>query len=133
MTGMAREFKAFVMRGNVLDLAVGVVIGAAFGKIVSSLVGDVLMPPIGLVLGGVDFSQLGWVLKPAVGDKPAVMLGIGKLIQAIVDFLIIAFVIFLVVKVVNRMKREEPPPAPAGPSPTERLLTEIRDLLRQGR
>jgi large conductance mechanosensitive channel len=133
MTGMAREFKAFVMRGNVLDLAVGVVIGAAFGKIVSSLVGDVLMPPIGLVLGGVDFSQFGWVLKPAVGDKPAVMLGIGKLIQAIVDFLIIAFVIFLVVKVVNRMKREEPPPAPAGPSPTERLLTEIRDLLRQGR
>jgi large conductance mechanosensitive channel len=133
MTGMAREFKAFVMRGNVLDLAVGVVIGAAFGKIVSSLVGDVLMPPIGLVLGGVDFSQFGWVLKPAVGDKPAVMLGIGKLIQAIVDFLIIAFVIFLVVKFVNRMKREEPPPAPAGPSPTERLLTEIRDLLRQGR
>jgi large conductance mechanosensitive channel len=133
MTGMAREFKAFVMRGNVLDLAVGVVIGAAFGKIVSSLVGDVLMPPIGLVLGGVDFAQFGWVLKPAVGDKPAVMLGIGKLIQAIVDFLIIAFVIFLVVKVVNRMKREEPPPAPAGPSPTERLLTEIRDLLRQGR
>jgi large conductance mechanosensitive channel len=96
-------------------------------------VGDVLMPPIGLVLGGVDFAQFGWVLKPAVGDKPAVMLGIGKLIQAIVDFLIIAFVIFLVVKVVNRMKREEPPPAPAGPSPTERLLTEIRDLLRQGR
>jgi large conductance mechanosensitive channel len=133
MTGMAREFKAFVMRGNVLDLAVGVVIGAAFGKIVSSLVGDVLMPPIGLILGGVDFSQIGWVLKPAVGDKPAVMIGIGKLIQAIVDFLIIAFVIFMVVKAVSRMKREEPSPAPLAPSPTERLLTEIRDLLRQGR
>jgi large conductance mechanosensitive channel len=131
--GMAKEFREFVMRGNVLDLAVGVVIGAAFGKIVSSLVGDVIMPPIGVLLGGVDFAQIGWVLKPAVGDKPAVVLGIGKFIQAIVDFLVIAFVIFLVVKVVNRMKREEPPPAPAGPTPTERLLTEIRDLLRQGR
>lgn len=131
--GMAKEFREFVMRGNVLDLAVGVVIGAAFGKIVSSLVGDVIMPPIGVLLGGVDFSQIGWVLKPAVGDKPAVVLGIGKFIQAIVDFLVIAFVIFLVVKAVNRMKREEPPPAPAGPTPTERLLTEIRDLLRQGR
>ena len=130
---MAREFREFVMRGNVLDLAVGVVIGAAFGKIVSSLVGDVIMPPIGVLLGGVDFSQIGWVLKPAVGDKPAVVLGIGKFIQAIVDFLVIAFVIFLVVKTVNRMKREAPPPAPAGPTPTEQLLAEIRDLLRQGR
>ena len=129
---MGKEFREFVMRGNVLDLAVGVVIGAAFGKIVSSLVGDVIMPPIGVLLGGVDFSQIGWVLKPAVGDKPAVVLGIGKFIQAILDFLVIAFVIFMVVKAVNRMKREEPP-APAGPTPTERLLTEIRDLLRQGR
>jgi large conductance mechanosensitive channel len=133
MAGMGQEFKAFVLRGNVLDLAVGVVIGAAFGKIVSSLVGDVIMPPIGLLLGGVDFSQIGWVLKPAVGDKPAVVLALGKFIQTIVDFLVIAFVIFLVVKAVNRMHREEPPPAPPGPSPTERLLTEIRDLLRQGR
>jgi large conductance mechanosensitive channel len=133
MAGMGKEFREFVMRGNVLDLAVGVVIGAAFGKIVSSLVGDVIMPPIGVLLGGVDFSQIGWVLKPAMGDKPAVVLGIGKFIQAIVDFLVIAFVIFMVVKAVNRMKREEPPPAPAGPAPTERLLTEIRDLLRQGR
>ena len=108
---MAREFKEFVMRGNVLDLAVGVVIGAAFGKIVSSLVGDIIMPPVGVLLGGVDFSQIGWVLKPAVGDKPAVVLGIGKFIQAIVDFLVIAFVIFLVIKTVNRMKREEPPAA----------------------
>lgn len=133
MAGMAQEFKAFVMRGNVLDLAVGVIIGTAFGKIVSSFVGDVIMPPIGILLGGVDFSQLGWVLKPALGDKPAVVLGIGKFIQAIVDFLVIAFVIFLVVKAANRMKRQEPPPAPPGPSPTERLLSEIRDLLRQGR
>jgi large conductance mechanosensitive channel len=130
---MGKEFREFVMRGNVLDLAVGVVIGAAFGKIVSSLVGDVIMPPIGVLLGGVDFSQIGWVLKPAVGDKPAVVLGIGKFIQAILDFVVIAFVIFMVVKAVNRMKREEPPAAPAGPTPTERLLTEIRDLLRQGR
>ena len=131
--GMAQEFKTFVLRGNVLDLAVGVVIGAAFGKIVSSLVGDVIMPPVGLALGGVDFSQIGWVLKPAMGDKPAVVLGIGKFIQAIVDFLVIALVIFLVVKAANRMRREEPPPVPPGPSPTERLLTEIRDLLRQAR
>jgi large conductance mechanosensitive channel len=133
MAGIGQEFKAFAMRGNVVDLAVGVVIGAAFGRIVTSLVGDVIMPPIGIVLGGVDFSQLGWVLKPAVGDKPAVILGIGKFIQAIVDFVIVAFVIFLVVKVVNRMKREDPAPPPPGPSPTERLLVEIRDLLRQGR
>jgi large conductance mechanosensitive channel len=133
MAGMASEFKSFVMRGNVLDLAVGVVIGAAFGKIVSSLVGDLLMPPIGLLLGGVDFSQIALTLKPAMGDRPAVVLGIGKFVQAIVDFVIIAFAIFLVVKAANRMKREEPPAAPPGPSPTERLLTEIRDLLRQGR
>jgi len=133
MAGMGQEFKAFVMRGNVVDLAVGVVIGAAFGRIVTSLVGDVIMPPIGLVLGGVDFSQLAWVLKPAVGDKPAVVLGLGKFIQTIVDFLIVAAVIFLVVKAINRMKREEPAPPPPGPSPTERLLGEIRDLLRQGR
>jgi large conductance mechanosensitive channel len=133
MAGMGQEFKAFVMRGNVVDLAVGVVIGAAFGRIVTSLVGDVIMPPIGVVLGGVDFSQLGWVLKPAMGDKPAVVLGIGKFIQAVVDFLIVAFVIFLVVKGVNRMRREEPAPPPPGPSPSERLLGEIRDLLRQGR
>jgi len=124
MAGIGQEFKAFVMRGNV---------GAAFGRIVTSLVGDVIMPPIGLALGGVDFSQLAWVLKPAVGDKPAVVLGIGKFLQTIVDFLVIAVVIFLVVKAVNRMKREEPAPPPPGPSPTERLLGEIRDLLRQGR
>ena len=130
MAGMVQEFKAFVMRGNVLDLAVGVVIGAAFGKIVSSVVGDVLMPPVGVLLGGVDFSQLAWVLKPAVGDKPALVLGVGKFLQAILDFLIIALVIFLVVKAVNRMKREEPPPAPPAPTATEQLLTEIRDLLR---
>jgi large conductance mechanosensitive channel len=132
---MAQEFKAFVMRGNVLDLAVGVVIGGAFGKIVSSLVGDILMPPIGLLLGGVDFAGIVLPLKAAVGDRPAIVLGIGRFVQAIVDFLIIAFAIFLVVKAANRMKREEPkaPPAPPAPTPTERLLGEIRDLLRPGR
>ena len=131
MSGFAQEFKTFVMRGNVLDLAVGVVIGAAFGKIVSSFVGDVLMPPLGLLLGGVDLSSLAVTLKPAVGDKPAVVLAIGKFIQTVVDFVLIAFAIFLVVKAANRMQREAPPP-PA-PSPEERLLTEIRDLLRPGR
>jgi len=133
MAGMGSEFKAFVMRGNVLDLAVGVVIGAAFGKIVSSLVGDLLMPPIGILLGGVDFTQIALTLKPAMGDKPAVVMGIGKFVQAVVDFVIIAFAIFLVVKAANRMKREAPAPPPPGPSPTEQLLTEIRDLLRPGR
>jgi large conductance mechanosensitive channel len=133
MAGMAEEFKTFAMRGNVLDLAVGVVIGAAFGKIVSSFVGDILTPPLGLLLGGVDFSQLGVTLRAAAGDKPAVVLGIGKFLQSIVDFLIIAFAIFLVVKGVNRMKREAPPAPPPGPTPTERLLAEIRDLLRAGR
>ena len=130
---MLKEFKEFAMRGNVIDMAVGIIIGGAFGTIVKSLVDDVIMPPIGVLLGGVDFSQIGWTLKPAMGDKPAVVIGIGKFIQAIVDFLIIAFAIFLVVKVANRMKREQPAPAPAGPTPTERLLAEIRDLLRQGR
>jgi large conductance mechanosensitive channel len=133
MAGMAQEFKAFVMRGNVLDLAVGVVIGAAFGKIVSSFVGDVLTPPLGLLLGGVDFSALGVTLKAAAGDKPAVVLGLGKFVQSVIDFVIVAFAIFLVVKAVNRMRREEPPPAPPAPSASERLLTEIRDLLRAGR
>ena len=133
MAGMGQEFRAFVMRGNVVDLAVGVVIGAAFGKIVSSFVGDILMPPIGLLIGGVDMSQLGVTLKAAAGDKPAVVLAIGKFLQSIVDFVIVAFAIFLVVKGVNRMRREEPPPPPAPPSATERLLTEIRDLLRSGR
>jgi large conductance mechanosensitive channel len=135
MAGMAQEFKAFLMRGNVLDLAVAVVIGAAFGKIVSSFVGDLLMPPIGLLLGGVDFSAIALTLKAAVGDKPAVVMGIGKFVQTIVDFIIIAFAIFMVVKAANRMQREAPkaPPPPPAPSPEERLLTEIRDLLRHGR
>ena len=125
------EFKQFAMRGNVVDLAVGVVIGAAFGKIVSSFVNDVLMPPLGLLLGGVDFSDLAVTLKAAEGEVPAVLWRYGTFIQTIVDFTIIAFAIFLVVKGVNSMqkkKEEAPPPAP---SPEVVLLTEIRDSLRQ--
>lgn len=129
---MLQEFKQFAMRGNVVDLAVGVVIGAAFGKIVSSVVADVIMPPIGVLLGGVDFSDLKLVLKAAVGETPAVTLNYGTFIQTCVDFLIIAFAIFLLVKGINALKREEaaaPPPPPA-PSAEEALLTEIRDLLK---
>ena len=126
------EFKAFAMRGNVVDLAVGVVIGGAFGKIVSSFVGDVLMPPLGMLLGGVIFSGLAVTLKAAEGETPAVLWKYGAFIQSIVDFTIIAFTIFLVVKAMNAMqKKEEAAPAPpAPPAPEIVLLTEIRDSLR---
>jgi large conductance mechanosensitive channel len=133
MAGFTQEFKAFIMRGNVLDLAVAVVIGAAFGRIVSSFVEQILMPPIGLLLGGVDFSWIALTLKPAVGDRPAVVMGIGKFVQTVVDFVIVAFAIFLVIRAVNRFRRETPPPAPPAPTTEERLLTEIRDLLRERR
>jgi large conductance mechanosensitive channel len=123
------EFKKFAMRGNVVDLAVGVVIGAAFGKIVTSFVNDVLMPPIGLLVGGVDFSGLAVTLKAAEGDAPAVLWRYGAFIQTIVDFAIIAFAIFLVVKAMNAMQRKEEA-APAPPPPEVTLLTEIRDALR---
>ncbi|MCG4452131.1 MULTISPECIES: large-conductance mechanosensitive channel protein MscL [unclassified Pseudomonas] len=126
------EFKAFAVKGNVVDMAVGIIIGAAFGKIVSSFVGDVIMPPIGLLIGGVDFSDLAITLKAAQGDLPAVLLGYGKFIQTLLDFLIVAFAIFMAVKVINRLKREEAvaPSLPPAPSPEETLLTEIRDLLK---
>jgi len=126
--GMLGEFRDFAMRGNVVDMAVGIVIGGAFGKIVSSFVAGVLMPPIGLMLGGVDFRDLGITLKDAVGDAPAVMINYGSFIQSVVDFVIIAFAIFLVVKTMNSMKRREPAPAPAAapaPSAEETLLAEI--------
>ncbi len=128
--GMVQEFKEFAMRGNVVDLAVGVVIGGAFGKIVSSVVADVIMPPIGLMMGGVDFSDLKVVLKDAVGEVPAVTLNYGSFIQTCVDFLIVAFAIFMLIKALNSMqrKKEEVPAAP--PPPQEVLLTEIRDLLK---
>lgn len=126
------EFKAFAVKGNVVDMAVGIIIGAAFGKIVSSFVGDVVMPPIGLLIGGVDFSDLAIVLKAAEGDIPAVTLGYGKFIQTMLDFVIVAFAIFMGVKVINRLKREEEaaPSAPPAPTKDQELLTEIRDLLK---
>ena len=129
---MMSEFKDFAMRGNVVDMAVGIVIGGAFGKIVSSFVADVLMPPIGLALGGVDFSNLAITLQEATGEAEAVLMKYGVFIQTIVDFLIIAFAIFLVVKAMNSMKKEEPEEeaAPPAPSNEEVLLTEIRDALR---
>lgn len=130
--GMLQEFKEFAMRGSVVDLAVGVVIGAAFGKIVSSVVADVIMPPIGLLMGGVDFTDLKIVLKEAVGETPAVTLNYGSFVQTCVDFLIIAVAIFLLVKAMNTLKRREEaaPAAPPPPPQSEVLLTEIRDLLK---
>ena len=130
---MLQEFKEFAMKGNVVDLAVGVIIGGAFGKIVSSFVGDVVMPLIGLAVGGVDFTKLGIVLKEAVDEKtPAVMLNYGNFIQTIFDFTIVAFAIFMAIKMMNKMKKETPPAPEAPPEPTkeELLLTEIRDLLK---
>ena len=131
------EFKAFAVKGNVVDMAVGIIIGAAFGKIVSSFVGDVVMPPLGILIGGVDFSDLAVVLKAAEGDLPAVTLAYGKFIQTIIDFTIIAFAIFMGIKVLNRLKREEEaaPAAPPAPTKDQELLGEIRDLLkaRQGK
>jgi len=123
---MMKEFKAFAMRGNVVDLAVAVIIGGAFGKIVTSLVADVVMPIVGLLLGGVNFSGL----SITVGDA---VIKYGAFIQAIVDFLIIAWVIFLALKALTKVKKAEPPAAPAPPPPQEVLLTEIRDLLKKGR
>jgi large conductance mechanosensitive channel len=127
------EFKAFAVKGNVVDMAVGIIIGAAFGKIVSSFVGDVIMPPLGLLIGGVDFSNLSVVLRPAEGTAPAVLLAYGKFIQTVIDFIIVAFAIFMGVKAINRLKRQEavaPTVAPV-PTPQEVLLTEIRDLLKE--
>ncbi len=130
--GMMKEFKEFAMRGNVVDMAVGIVIGAAFGKIINSLVKDVIMPPIGVLLGDVDFSDMGWVIKEATETTKAVIVKYGVFINTIVEFLIIAFAIFMVVKGINSMKRkeEEKPAAPPAPSKEEVLLTEIRDLLK---
>lgn len=129
------EFKQFAVKGNVVDMAVGIIIGAAFGKIVSALVSGVIMPPIGVLLGGVDFSDLVFVLKEAVGDAPAVVISYGAFIQTMVDFLIVAFAIFMLVKGINNLKKKEEeapaaPAAPPAPSAEEVLLTEIRDLLK---
>ncbi|MGB4073909.1 large-conductance mechanosensitive channel protein MscL [Pseudomonas sp.] len=130
--GILNEFKAFAVKGNVVDMAVGIIIGAAFGKIVSSFVGDVIMPPIGLLIGGVDFTDLAITLKAAEGDLPAVVMSYGKFIQTILDFIIVAFAIFMGVKAINRLKREEAaaPEAPPAPTVEQELLSEIRDLLK---
>mgnify|MGYP001158827278 CR=1 FL=1 len=130
--GMIKEFREFAVKGNVVDMAVGIIIGAAFGKIVSSFVGDVIMPPIGALLGGVDFAALAVTVKAASGENSAVLLNYGKFIQTIVDFVIIAFAIFIVVKAMNSMKKKEQaaPAAPPTPSKEEILLAEIRDLLK---
>jgi len=131
-----QDFKAFALKGNVMDMAVGVIIGGAFGKIVTSLVNDILMPLIGMATGGIDFTQLKYVIKEAEGEAEAVVLPYGQFIQNVVDFLIIAFCIFLMVKGIASLSRkkeeEEAAPAPAPePSAEEKLLTEIRDLLKK--
>lgn len=130
--GMISEFKAFAVRGNVIDMAVGIIIGAAFTKIVSSFVADVVTPPLGLLIGGVDFSDLAIVIKQATVDTPAVTLSYGRFVQTVFDFTIVAFAIFLAVKGINHLKRKEAeaPSAPPAPSKEEVLLTEIRDALR---
>ena len=128
-----QEFKEFAMRGNVIDMAVGVVIGGAFGKIVTSLVGDVIMPIVGVITGGINFTDLKIVLKEAVGETPAVTINYGSFIQTTVDFIIIAFCIFCAIKAINKLKKEKPaePEAPAEPSEDIKLLSEIRDLLKK--
>lgn len=142
MAKLIKEFKEFAMRGNVVDMAVGVVIGAAFGKIVSSLVDDLIMPLVGVATGGMNFTDYKWVIQKAVMDgaevvKPEVTLNWGSWIQTVVDFLIVAFCIFIMIKFINRLRKdkakeeEAPAPAPAEPTKEETLLTEIRDLLQQ--
>ena len=130
---MMKEFKEFAMRGNVVDMAVGIIIGGAFGKIVSSFVADVVMPPLGMLLGKVNFADLAITLKEASGETAAVTLNYGNFLQVIVDFLIVAFAIFMAIKAMNALKKkeEEAPAAPPEPSKEEIILAEIRDLLKQ--
>lgn len=130
--GMMSEFKEFAVKGNVVDMAVGIIVGAAFGKIVSSFVADVIMPPIGLAMGGVNFTDLAVTLKEKTADAAAVTLNYGNFAQTVIDFLIVAFAIFIAVKVMNNLKKkeEEAPSEPPKPSKEEVLLTEIRDLLK---
>jgi len=127
------EFKAFAMKGNVVDMAVGIIIGAAFGKIVASFVGDVLMPPLGVMLGGVNFADLGYIIQAAVDDTPQVVIAYGKFIQTVIDFIVIALAVFVGIKAMNSMKKKEEaaPKAPAAPAREEVLLEEIRDLLKK--
>ena len=133
--GLIKEFREFAVKGNAIDLAIAVIIGAAFGKIISSVVADILMPPIGLLLGGVDFKTIVITLKEAVIDpaaniiKPAVTINIGLFLQAVLDFVIIAFVLFLIIKAINKSKKKEAE-VPPEPTKEELLLTEIRDILK---
>ncbi len=137
---MLKEFKEFAVRGNMIDLAVGIIIGAAFGRIVSSLVADIIMPPIGLLLGGMNFTDIKITLRDAVTDpatgkaiKDAVTMKLGTFIQTLVDFIIGAFAIFMMVKGINQLSRKKPaaPPAPPAPTKDQELLAEIRDLLKK--
>ena len=132
---VVKEFKDFISRGNVVDLAVGVIIGAAFGKIVTSLVTDIIMPPIGMLLAGIDFANLKYIMKEAVGKTPAVSINYGMFINNVIDFIIVAFCIFMVVKGINSMKKPEEVVIVPDPEPTkeELLLTQIRDLLAKGK
>lgn len=131
------EFKAFALKGNVMDMAVGIIIGGAFGKIVSSFVSDVIMPPLGLLVGGVNFTDLKVVMKEAIAESPAVTLNYGNFLQVTFDFLIIAFSIFMVIKFMNNLSRKKEaveqavPPVPPAPSKEELLLSEIRDILKE--
>jgi large conductance mechanosensitive channel len=125
------EFKEFAIKGNVVDLAVGVIIGAAFGKIVSSFVGDVIMPPLGLLTGGVDFKELAWVLRPAQGANPAIIMKYGAFMQAVFDFFLVALAIFAMVQMIGKLKRKEAVAAPAAEPPKQEILLEqIRDAIR---
>lgn len=129
---IVQEFKQFAIKGNMVDMAVGVIIGVAFGKIVSSLVTDVLMPPIGVLIGGVDFSKLAFTMLEATAAAPAVVVSYGKFVQTVVDFTIVAAVIFMVLKGINSMKKKsEAAASPSAPPAQEVLLTEIRDLLKK--
>ena len=136
---IVKEFKTFAMRGNVVDLAVGIIIGAAFGKIVTALVNDVLMPPIGLLVGGIDFSQFGWTLKSAADNAPAVVIKYGVFLNTLIDFVIVAIAVFLLIRAMNAMQKKDTaqpaPPAPAPPpqAAQEVLLAEIRDILKAQR
>lgn len=129
--GMMSEFKDFAIKGNVVDMAVGLVIGAAFGKIVSAFVANIVTPPIGLLMGGVDFKDLGYVLKEAGDGAEAVVMKYGIFVQSVLDFIIIAFAIFMVVKAINSTKKAEAEAAPPGPTDDQKLLAEIRDALKK--
>jgi large conductance mechanosensitive channel len=130
---LIKEFKEFAVKGNVADMAIGIIIGTAFGKIITSLVNDVIMPPLGLLVGGVDFSDKAVVLRAAVDKTPAIVLKYGAFINTIVDFTIVAFAIFLVMKGMNTLRKKQAavPVAPVAPTTSEKLLAEIRDLLKK--